>query len=96
MIVVRNVNVPLYRSRVNAEMYAATLRALLKVLPAKPPGLTQAEMFSKVKRHLPRALFPDGEKVGWWVKTVQLDQEAKRAIVRELTTPLRWHRKKPR
>ena len=96
MIAVRNVNVPLYRGRVNAQMYAAMLRALMRVLPAKPPGLTQAGMFSKVKPHLPGALFPGGEKVGWWVKTVQLDQEARRLIVREQTTPLRWHRSKRR
>ena len=33
-----------------------------------------------------------GAKAGWWAKTVQLDLEAKGAIVREKTRPLRFHR----
>jgi hypothetical protein len=40
-------------------------------------------------------LVPGGVKAGWWVKAVQLDQEAKGALVREPTKPLRWHRRKP-
>ena len=38
------------------------------------------------------AQFPGGAHAGWWLKTVQLDLEAKRIIVREKTTPLRLHR----
>jgi hypothetical protein len=49
-------------------------------------------MFRTVVPHLPKDLFPGGAKAGWWVKTVQLDQEAKGAFVREPGTPLRWHR----
>jgi len=40
----------------------------------------------------PADLFPGGAKAGWWMKTVQLDLEAKRIIAREKTKPLRWHR----
>ena len=89
---VRNVNVPGYSSTVDAGMYNAMKKALLKVLPANAPGLTQSEMFSAVVPHLPNALFPGGAKAGWWVKCVQLDLEAKRLIVREPSKPLRWHK----
>ena len=73
-------------------MYEAMRRALLKVLPPRPPGRTQAEMVRAVLPHLPAGLFPGGAKAGWWQKTVQLDLEAKKTITREKTTPLRWHR----
>jgi Family of unknown function (DUF6958) len=42
--------------------------------------------------HLSATLFPDGAHAGWWLKTVQLDLEAKGVIAREKTTPLRLHR----
>jgi hypothetical protein len=54
--------------------------------------LTQAEMFAAVVRHLPADVFPGGAKAAWWAKTVQLDLEAKRIVVRQHTKPLRWHR----
>jgi len=38
---------------------------------------------------LPRTLFPEGAKAGWWAKTVQLDLEAKGILSREETKPLR-------
>jgi len=89
---VQNVNVPGYTTTVDAAKYQAVHRALMQLLPTKAPGLTQAEMFRAVVAHLPEDLFPDGAKAGWWVKTVQLDQEAKGAFVREPVKPLRWHR----
>ena len=89
-VTVQNVNVPGYSSTVDAGMYTAMKKALLEVLPAKAPGLTQSEMTSAVVPHLPKALFPGGAKAGWWVKCVQLDLEAKRLIVREPSKPLRW------
>lgn len=94
--VVENVNVPGYTSTVDAAKYEAMLRALFKVLPSKPPGLTQAEMFRAVLPHLPQDQFPGGAKAAWWVKAVQLDQEAKGALVREPSKPLRWHRRRAR
>lgn len=92
MIVVENVNVPGYTTRVNKVRYDAMHQALVKALPDRAPGLTQAEMIEAVKPYLPQDLFPGGAKAGWWVKSVQLDQEAKGGIVREATKPLRWHR----
>jgi hypothetical protein len=91
-IVVENVNVPGRTTRVNAAMYHAMRRAMLKVLPSKEPGLTQAEIREAVIPHLPEDLYPGGAKAGWWAKTAQLDLEAKGIVVREATKPLRWHR----
>ena len=91
-IAIENVNVPGRSTRVDAKKYAAMRLALLKVLPAKPPGLTQVDMFAAVVPFLPDALFPGGAKAWWWAKTVQLDLEAKRIVARQNTKPLRWHR----
>ena len=91
-IVVQNVNVPGYTTRVDAAKYEAMRVAVLKVLPGKAPGLTQAEMWDALARVVPKRLFPDRGKVGWWMKSVQLDLEAKKVLVREKTKPLRWHR----
>jgi Family of unknown function (DUF6958) len=92
MVTVQNVNVPGYASRVNLAKYTAMRRALLRVLPSRAPGMTQAEMFVAVKGHLPEHLFPGGGKANWWAKTVQLDLE-KKGIVRRSADmkPLRWY-----
>ncbi len=95
-ITVENVNVPGYTHAVDARMYHAMLQALMQVLPTHSPGLTQAEMLAALIPHLPEELFPSGAKAGWWMKTVQLDQEAKGTVVREKIkpkgTPTRWRR----
>lgn len=91
-VTIENVNHPGHTSAVNAAMYAAMRAALFAVLPAQAPGLTQAEMREAVLAHLPEDLYPGGAKAGWWAKAVQLDLEAKGAIVREASRPLRWHR----
>ncbi len=77
---------------VDAAMYGAMRAAVLAILPSEPPGLTQTEMRAALLRHLPDDLFPGGAKADWWSKAVQLDLEAKGSVVREPTTPLRWHR----
>ncbi len=92
-IEVHNVNSPGHVVNVDARMYAAMKTALLKALPRKAPGLSQAEMLAGLLPHLPEVLFPGGAKAGWWMKCVQLDLEAKDALVREASKPLRWHRK---
>jgi len=93
MIVAHNVNVPGYTHKVDATMYDAMRKAMLKMLPRKAPGMTQAEMWQGVAAYAPKTLFPDSGKIGWWMKTVQLDLEARKVLVREQTKPLRWHRK---
>lgn len=92
-ITVENHNVPGYRTTVDAGKYAAMCEALMKVLPTSPPGMTQVEMIHEVVAHLPPDQFEGGSKVSWWLKTVQLDQEAKGTIVRQVSRPLRWYRK---
>ncbi|MEM9172689.1 MAG: hypothetical protein AAGA84_08300 [Pseudomonadota bacterium] len=89
---VENINTPGKRSRVNRAKYDAMRKAYLAVLPMDAPGLTQRECMDAVKPMLPDALYPQGKTSGWWVKTVQLDLEAKGLVVRSNTRPLRWWR----
>ncbi len=91
-IAVQNVNVPGYTHLVDAEKYKAMRALMLKLLPSKAPGLTQAEMWKTLHAHASKKLFPDSGKVGWWMKTAQLDLEAKGLVKREVSKPLRWHR----
>ena len=82
-VTVRNPNSPEYSSSVDAVKYNAMKRTLLKVLPRRAPGLTQAEMLDALLQHLPDDTFPGGAKAGWWMKCVQLDLEAQGIVVRE-------------
>ena len=91
-VTVENVNVPGYTVVVDGAKYRAMRRAMLKLLSREAPGLTQAEIRQALVTRVPKALFPDGGKVAWWAKMVQLDLEAKGLLRREKTTPLRWHR----
>ncbi|NND99139.1 MAG: hypothetical protein HKN47_17620 [Pirellulaceae bacterium] len=93
-IIVENVNHPGQTSRVDAVKYKAMRKVLLKVLPKKTPGLTQREMLDAIQPHLPQDLWPGGDKSGWWMKSVQLDLEAKQLIHRTDTKPLQWYRAK--
>lgn len=90
-VIVENVNVPGHTTRVNAEKYEAMRQAYLTVLPTEPPGLTQQEALAAVRAHLPETLFPGGKTSGWWLKTVQLDLEAKRIVSRTTQKPLTWY-----
>jgi hypothetical protein len=92
-IVVENINVPGQTTRVDGAKYAAMKTAILKILPTKAPGLNQKQMSSGVVPHLPEDLFPGGAKAGWWMKCVQLDLEAKGAVLRDATKPLTWRKK---
>jgi hypothetical protein len=93
-ILAHNVNVPGYTHPVDAAKYEAMRKAMLKMLPRKAPGMTQAEMWQALADSAPKELFPDSGKIGWWMKTVQLDLEARTVVVREDTKPIRWHRVK--
>ncbi len=96
MVVIENINCPGQTANVDAEKYDAMKKSLMKVLPKKAPGLTQAEIRLAVLIHLSEDLFPGGAKANWWAKIVQLDLEAKGLIDRESTKPLRWHLRKAR
>ncbi|MGE0596934.1 MAG: hypothetical protein AB7P07_11230 [Hyphomonadaceae bacterium] len=91
MIEVENVNHPGKTSRVDAQKYAIARAAMLNFLPKHGPGLTQSEMTAAMRAALPRADFP-GTTSSWWMKSVQLDLEAKRLVVRDGGKPLRWRR----
>lgn len=91
-ILVENVTSPDSPPRpVNREKYEATRDAVMAVLPKAEPGLSYAELKAATLPHLPEALFPGGQTVGWWLKCVQLDLEAKGVIARH-GKPLRWYR----
>ncbi|MEL7025832.1 MAG: hypothetical protein AAGO57_01200 [Pseudomonadota bacterium] len=91
-IEIENINTPGRTSRVGREKFEAMKTALLHSLTSEPPGMSAAEMKAALLPHLPQALFPNGEKAGWWMKSVQLDQEAKGIIKRSNTKPLRFYR----
>jgi hypothetical protein len=90
-VTVENVNHPGKTSRVDAAKYKAARAAILKLLPKKPPGMTQREMMAAMRDALPQSVFP-GTTTSWWMKTVQLDLEAKGLVVRDGNKPLRWRR----
>ncbi len=91
-IAVENINCPGTTNNVDAEKYHAMRKVLLKVIPRKKPGLTQAEMQKAILSHLPDHLWPGGAKSAWWAKTVQLDLEAKGLLVRTERKPLTWYK----
>ncbi|MEN9989715.1 MAG: hypothetical protein RL508_694 [Actinomycetota bacterium] len=94
-IEVHNANVHGWTGLVDEEKHLAMKQALLHILPKQAPGLTQTEMRNKVIIHLPESLFPEGNKVDWWSKCVQLDLEYQGVIIREKDAkPLKWHRAK--
>lgn len=88
---VENVLQPGRTYRVDADKYAAARAALLAVMPKAAPGNTPAALQTAMLAHLPQALFPGGEKAGWWMKCVQLDLEAKGVITRSPKAPVRLH-----
>jgi hypothetical protein len=92
-IEIENFTSPGHVQRVDRAKYEAMREALLQVLPVGAPGLPVAEAKERLLPLLPDALFPGGDKAGWWLKAAQLDLEAKGVIRREATKPLRLHRR---
>ncbi len=89
---IQNVLQPGKTYRVDTAKFNAMREAVLLALPEGTPGLTVAELRAALDPHLSQAHFPGGEKAGWWLKAVQLDQEAKGVIARTDSKPLRFHR----
>ena len=85
-----NVNAPGKTYKRDAVKYAAARKAFLALMPKAGPGLTQAEMFEAMRKALPEF----GSTSGWWMKTVQLDAEARGEVVRDGGKPLRWRKVK--
>ncbi|WDR06782.1 hypothetical protein PSQ90_04845 [Devosia rhodophyticola] len=90
-VTIENVGQPGKTYQVDAARFNAMRTAFLNVLPAKAPGMVVADIIAAVKPDLPPDLFPGGETAGWWVKSVQLDQEAKKIIART-PSPVRLYR----
>lgn len=91
-IEVLSVTSPGHVVRLDRARFEAMRDALLAVLPAEAPGLTVAEAKKRLLPLLPSHLFPGGEKAGWWLKAVQLDQEARGTIERAAGSPVRLRR----
>lgn len=89
-IEVLNVNAPHHVTRVDATKYEAMKRAMMKVIPVGEPGMTAKDIKAGVLPHLPDDLFPGGSTAGWWLKCVQLDLEARKAMARSSTSPLKF------
>lgn len=91
-IAIENVIRPGSTYNVDADKYHAMRAAYLAALPASPPGMTPAEVLTALKPHLDQALFPGGDKAGWWAKAVQLDLEAKGTVARAKGSPVRLYK----
>lgn len=91
-MVIENINTPGRTERVHRAKYEAMRSALLAVLPDGPPGLKVPEAQAALLPLLPDALFPAGDKAGWWLKAVQLDLEAKGIIKRAPSRPVQLFR----
>jgi hypothetical protein len=93
-IEVFNINTPGRSSFVHKDKYDEVKRVMKTYMPTRSPGVTQDEMASLVIERVSEAVFDDKSKAGWWMKTVQLDLEARQVVVREKTKPARWHYEK--
>lgn len=86
---IENILQPGKTYNVDPVMFEAMKAAILEIIPVGAPGMTPAEIQKSVLPLLPQELFPGGEKVGWWMKAVQLDQEAKKVLLRSDKSPVR-------
>lgn len=86
-----NINKPGQSSFVQKDKYEEVKRVLKSMMPDRSPGLTQDEMAKLVIENVSTTVFEDRNRAGWWMKTVQLDLEARTVMIREKTTPLQWH-----
>lgn len=93
-IEIENITSPGRTERVNRAKYEAMRDALLAVLPEEAPGLKVPDAKAALLPLLPDALFPGGDKAGWWLKAVQLDLEAKGTIKRAPSKPVQLYRTK--
>ncbi len=86
---IENVLQPGKTYNVDPVMFQAMKAAMLAVVPLAPPGMTPVEIQRAALPLLPPDLLPGGEKAGWWMKAVQLDQEAKKILIRSDKPPVR-------
>jgi hypothetical protein len=86
-----NVNFPSKIYPLDADKYDAMKEAMLDILPKTGPGMTVPEIKERVGPILDGPLFPGGATLGWWIKAVQLDLEARGVITREPVSPIRLY-----
>ena len=91
-ITIENIASPGHAYRVDRAKYEAMQEALMGILPTEPPGLTVAAAKDALLPHLSDALFPGGDKAGWWLKAVHLDLEAK-GVIGRTSKPVRLFRR---
>ena len=91
-IAVESILHPGKSTNVDRDKYEAMRQAMLAAAPASAPGLTVAELKAALLPRLSQALFPAGDKAGWWLKCVQLDLEAKGVLTRGPGSPVRLWR----
>lgn len=91
-IEVISITSPGHVMRLDRAKFEAMRDALLSVLPENAPGITVAEAKTRLLKRLPQTQFPNGEKAGWWLKAVQLDQEARGVIKRATGSPVRLYK----
>ena len=89
-VIVENINTPGRTESVRADKYHAMRDAMMAVMGDE--GMTAKEIREAALPHLPGDLFPGGATSGWWMKTVQLDLEAKGLVRRHPTKPLTFSR----
>lgn len=81
--------------RIDAEKYDALRNAILRVLPARPPGLEFKKLPDAVRAHLPGGKIPGGGSLRWYTTVVKLDLEVRGEIERvEGASPQRLVRKR--
>lgn len=96
----RNVNHPQHRQSLKAEKYALIRQAMLEALPADG-WMSFDALEGKVRvwlqqKAVPPPLFPKPGSVRWYVKTVQLDLEARGEIERmPKKSPLHLRKRRP-
>ena len=90
-IEVFNINNPGKSSFVQKDRYEEVKRILKEFMPNKSPGMNQDEMAILVIEKVSGTIFDNKTKAGWWMKTVQLDLEARKVMFREKTKPIRWY-----
>ena len=91
-IEVENINTPGRITRVNRAKYIEMRTAMLKVLSHDAPGISFAQAKAAILPLLCNQLFPQGATSSWWMKTVQLDLEAKGVLKRTTQSPMTIYR----
>ena len=87
-IEVENINAPDHKVKLNAEKSGTMYGAMMAAIGAEP--MTYSAIKEGVLPILSADHFPQGKTSGWWLKSVQLDLEAKSVLIRHKTKPLTW------